>query len=147
MYFLLSELIFFQVAWPRQPPTDPTPCRCSPHGIHAHHELSHLGPGAPRGPGPRLSPLHNVLRLGSCRLGRMRSWNITFTTNFHIWGQGPPGAPGPTPPNPGSPQRCSNYSPKSWLSATLFKLNLRPLFFQVDASPYLKKISTSVLFY
>ena len=89
MYLLLSELIFFQVAWPRQPPTDPTPCRCSltpplpvlhtplptvnnkhhifptmcyawaaikwgacAHGIYVHHELSHLGPGAPRAPGP-----------------------------------------------------------------------------------------------
>ena len=70
------------------------------HGIYVHHELSHLGPGAPRVPGSRLSPPQRVT-IGQLSNGAHALMEFTFTTNFHIWGQGPPG-PGPSgTPGPG----------------------------------------------
>ena len=66
-------------------------------GVYVHHELSHLGPGAPRGPGPD-SPPPQCVTLGQLSNGGCAVMEYTFTTNFHIWAQGPPRAPGPTLP-------------------------------------------------
>ena len=48
--------------------------------------------------GPQESPPHNVLRLGSCQMGCMRSWNIRSPRTFTSGARGPPGPRAPTLP-------------------------------------------------
>ena len=51
-------------------------------------------------PGPRAPtlPTPQSVTIGQLSNGVHALMEYTFTTNFHIWGQGPPGAPGPDSP-------------------------------------------------